>query len=268
MSPGLDFETKLFVKANAAALLEQEFAKPRYRPRTIMLGGVTDIYQPIERGYGITRSLLEVMERWRHPVALITKSQLVIRDIDILSRLAERGLAKAAISVTTLDRRIARVMEPRAAAPHRRIEAIRALASAGVPTTVMVAPIIPGINDSEIEAILEECARAGASAAGYVVLRLPHEIKDLFREWLEQFFPDRAARVMALVREMRGGRDYDPEWGKRQRGEGPYARLIADRVARACRRLGLDKPRLALDCTQFSRPLEAGGQGDLFAAND
>ncbi|MEQ1616863.1 MAG: PA0069 family radical SAM protein [Terricaulis sp.] len=268
LSPGLDFETQLFVKANAAALLEQEFAKSSYRPRTIMLGGVTDIYQPIERGYGITRSILEVMERWRHPVALITKSQLVIRDLDILARLAERGLVKAAISVTTLDRRISRVMEPRAAAPHRRIEAIRALAQAGVPTTVMVAPIVPGITDSEIEAILEECAKAGASSAGYVVLRLPREIKDLFQEWLSQHFPDRAGRVMALVRSMRNGADYDPEWGKRQRGEGPYAKLIADRFARACRRLGLDKPRLALDHTQFVRPIGTGGQPDLFAAND
>lgn len=266
LSPGIDFETKLFVKANAAELLEREFAKPSYRPRTIMMGGVTDIYQPIERGYGVTRSLLEVMERWRHPVALITKSQLVIRDIDILARLAERGLAKAAISVTTLDRRIARVMEPRAAAPHRRIETIRMLADAGVPTTVMVAPIVPAINDREIEAILEECAKAGASAAGYVVLRLPLEIKDLFREWLGQHFPDRAARVMTLVRQMRNGRDYDPEWGKRQKGEGPYAQLIADRFAKAIKRLGLDKPRLALDHTQFRRPLQAGGQGDLFAA--
>jgi len=265
LSPGLDFETKLFVKANAAELLEQEFAKPNYRPRTIMLGGVTDIYQPIERGYGVTRAILETMERWRHPVALITKSQLVIRDLDILARLAERGLAKAAVSVTTLDRRIARVMEPRAAAPHRRIEAIRMLSEAGVPTTAMVAPIVPAINDREIEAILEECAKAGASAAGYVVLRLPREIKDLFREWLEQFFPDRAGRVMALVRQMRGGRDYDPEWSTRQKGEGPYAKLIADRFAAACRRLGLDQPRLPLDHTQFRRPIEAGGQQDLFA---
>jgi len=268
LSPGIDFETKLFVKANAAELLQREFSKPSYRPRTIMMGGVTDIYQPIERGYGVTRSLLEVMERWRHPVALITKSQLVIRDIDILARLAERGLAKAAISVTTLDRRISRVMEPRAAAPHRRIEAIRMLADAGVPTTVMVAPIVPAINDREIEAILEECAKAGASSAGYVVLRLPLEIKDLFREWLAQHFPDRQTRVMTLVRQMRGGRDYDPEWGKRQKGEGPYAQLIADRFGKAIRRLGLDKPRLALDHTQFRRPLEAGGQTDLFAAQE
>jgi DNA repair photolyase len=266
LSPGLDFETKLFAKTNAAELLEREFAKPGYRPKTIMLGGVTDIYQPIERSYRLTRAVLETMERWRHPVSLITKSQLVIRDTDILARLAERNLVKAAISVTTLDRRIARVMEPRAAAPHRRIEAIRILAGAGVPTTVMVAPVIPAINDREIENILEEAAKAGATAAGYVVLRLPLEIKDLFREWLNRHFPDRATRVMALVRQMRGGRDYDPEWGKRQLGEGPYARLIADRFARALRRLGLDKPRLELDHSQFRPPLEAGGQPDLFAA--
>ncbi|MBY0563478.1 MAG: PA0069 family radical SAM protein [Hyphomonadaceae bacterium] len=265
LSPGLDFETRLFAKTNAAALLEDAFAKPGYTPKTIMLGGVTDIYQPTERSHKITRALLDVMERWRHPVALITKSQLILRDIDILARLAERGLAKAAISVTTLDRRIARVMEPRAAAPHRRIEAIRALADAGVPTTVMVAPIVPAINDAEIEAILEECAKAGAGAAGYVVLRLPHEIKDLFREWLHAHFPDRAARVMALVRAMRGGRDYDPQWSKRQKGTGVYAQLIADRFATACRRLNLNKPRLPLDCTQFRNPNSA--QGDLFAAS-
>jgi len=265
LSPGLDFETKLFVKANAAELLEKEFSKPSYRPRTIMLGGVTDIYQPIERGYGVTRSILQVMQRWRHPAALITKSQLVMRDLDILGPMAERGLAKAAISVTTMERRIARVMEPRAAAPHRRIEALRALAEAGVPATVMVAPIIPGINDSEIEAILEEASRAGATGAGYVVLRLPLEIKELFRDWLQRYFPDRAVRVMNIVREMRGGRDYDPEWGKRQKGEGPYAKLISARFATACRRLGLDKPRLALDHTQFRRPIEANDQQDLFA---
>ncbi len=266
LSPGLDFETKLFVKANAVELLEAEFAKPRYRPKTIMLGGVTDIYQPIERGYGITRGILETMERWRHPVSLITKSQLIIRDIDVLARLAERGLAKAAISVTTLERRIARVMEPRAAAPHRRIEAIRMLAEAGVPVTVMVAPIVPAINDSEIEAILEEAAKAGATSAGYVVLRMPHEIKDLFREWLATHFPDRATRVISIVRQMRGGRDYDPEWTTRQKGDGPYAKLIAARFAAACRRFGLDKPRLPLDTMQFRRPLEAGGQADLFSA--
>jgi DNA repair photolyase len=265
LSPGLDFETKLFVKANAAELLEAEFSKPSYRPKTIMLGGVTDIYQPIERGYGVTRALLEVMEHWRHPMALITKSQLVIRDVDILARLAERNLARAAVSITTLDRRIARVMEPRAATPERRLETVRVLSEARVPTTVMMAPIVPAITDNEIEAVLQACAEAGASAAGYVVLRLPLEIKDLFKEWLAEHFPDRAARVMSLVRSMRNGRDYDPEWGKRQRGEGPYAKLIADRFAAARRRFGLDGPSLPLDTSQFRRPLEAGGQQDLFA---
>ena len=265
LSPGLDFETKLFVKANAAELLAAEFSKASYKPKTIMLGGVTDIYQPIERGYGVTRALLEVMERWRHPVALITKSQLVMRDIDILARLAERGLARAAVSITTLDRHIARVMEPRAATPQRRLEAVRMLTQAGVPTTVMMAPIVPAITDNEIEAVLQACAEAGASAAGYVVLRLPLEIKDLFREWLAEHFPDRAARVMSLVRSMRNGRDYDPEWGKRQKGEGPYAKLIADRFVAARRRFGLDKPSLPLDHTQFRRPLITGGQQDLFA---
>ncbi|MES1156826.1 MAG: PA0069 family radical SAM protein [Alphaproteobacteria bacterium] len=264
LSPGIDFETRLFVKANAAALLEQEFSKPTYRPRTIVMGGVTDIYQPIERGYGVTRSLLEVMLKWKHPVGMITKSQLVMRDIDLLSQLAERGLAKVAISVTTLDRKLARVMEPRAATPHRRLEAIRALTEAGVPTTVMTAPIIPAINDSEIEAILEAATQAGAREAGYVVLRLPLEIKDLFQEWLAKHFPDRAARVMKLVRSMRNGRDYDSEWGKRQTGEGPYAKLIAARFTAACRRLGLNSERRVLDHTQFSRPIGAGDQQDLF----
>jgi len=264
LSPGLDFETRLFVKTNAAALLEAELAKPSYQPKTIVLGGVTDIYQPIEREYRITRSLLEVMERYGHPVSLITKSQLVMRDIDILSRLAARNLAKAAISVTTLDRRVARVMEPRAATPHRRIEAIRALSEAGVPTTVMVAPIVPAINDREIEAVLEQCAKAGASGAGYVMLRLPREIKDLFREWLAQVFPDRAARVLALVRQMHGGRDYDPAWSVRQRGRGAYAKLIADRFAAARRRFGLDNPSLPLDVSQFKKPVAPSGQQDLF----
>jgi DNA repair photolyase len=268
LSPGVDFETKLFAKTNAAEVLEQEFSKPNYRPRTIMLGGVTDIYQPIERGYALTRAILEVMQRWRHPVALITKSQLVMRDLDILGPMAAQGLAKAAISITTLERRVARVMEPRAAAPHRRIEAIRALAEAGVPVTVMAAPIIPAINDSEIEAILEAAADAGATGAGYVVLRLPLEIKDLFRDWLERYFPDRAVRVMNIVRAMRGGRDYDPEWGKRQTGDGVYAKLIAARFAAARRRFGLDKAHAPLDHTQFRRPLEPGGQPDLFADAD
>ena len=260
----MDFETKLFVKANAAELLEEEFSKPSYKPKTIMLGGVTDIYQPIERGYGVTRALLEVMEKWRHPVALITKSQLVVRDIDILARLAERGLAKAAISVTTLERRIARVMEPRAAAPHRRVETIRMLAQAGIPTTVMVAPIVPAINDREIEAILEECAKAGATSAGYVVLTAAAGDQGSLSRMAEQAFPGSQDAGDDVVRADAQRVGLRSRWGKRQKGEGPYAQLIADRFAKASRRLGLDKPRLPLDHTQFRRPLETNGQQDLF----
>ena len=264
LSPGLDFETKLFFKQDAPALLEREFAKASYRPRTIMLGGVTDIYQPIERTYRITRALLEVMAHWRHPAAMITKSQLIMRDIDVIAPMAERNLAKAAISITTLDRRIARKMEPRAAAPHRRLEAVRALSNAGVPVAVMVAPIIPALNDNEIETILAAAADAGAREAGYVLLRMPLEIKELFREWLDAHFPDRAAKVIAQVRDMRGGRDYDPEWSQRQRGKGPLAELIAQRFAQACRRYGLNGARAVLDHTQFQRPGGQNGQGELF----
>ncbi len=264
LSPGLDFETKLFVKADAAALLEKELAKPSYRARTIVLGGVTDPYQPIERGYGVTRALLQVLERWRHPVGIVTKSQLVLRDLDILAPMAERGLARVAVSVTTLDPKLARAMEPRAAAPHRRVETIRQLAAAGVPTTIMTAPIIPTLNDAEIEALLEAGAKAGATTAGYVLLRLPHEIKDLFREWLAAHYPDRAQRVIAVLRQMRGGKDYDSSWGLRQRGAGPYARLIADRFKRACARHGLNSARLSLDASQFRPPPRAGAQMQLW----
>jgi DNA repair photolyase len=232
-----------------------------------MMGGVTDIYQPIEREHQITRRLIEVCARWKHPIALITKSQLVMRDIDLLAPMAAQNLAKVAISLTTLDRRIARVMEPRAAAPHRRLEAIRALTSAGVPVTVMTAPIVPAINDSEIEKLLEEAHKAGAREAGYVILRLPLEIKDLFREWLADRFPDRAAKVMSLVRQMRGGLDYDPGWGARQKGTGPYAQLIAHRFQSACRRLGLNTLRFELDSSQFRRPPKTGDQQDLFAVS-
>ena len=233
-----------------------------------MLGGVTDIYQPIERGYGITRGILEVMERWRHPVSLITKSQLVIRDIDILARLAERGLAKAAISVTTLERRIARVMEPRAAAPHRRIEAIRMLAEAGVPMTVMVAPIVPAINDSEIEAILEECAKAGASAAGYVVLRLPLEIKDLFREWLQH-----ALSRSRHARDDAGAPDAQRARLRSRMGQAPEGRGALRQAHRRPFRGGVPpvwpgQASLPLDHTHSAGRLELDGQPDLFADDD
>ncbi len=263
LSPGLDFETKLFVKADAAALLEKELGKPGYRPRTIVIGGVTDPYQPIERGFGVTRSILEVLLRWRHPVGLITKSQLVLRDLDLLAPMAEMKLAKVAVSVTTLDKALARKMEPRAAAPHRRIEVIRDLAAAGVPVTMMTAPIAPGLNDAEIETLLAAGAEAGAAEAGYVLLRLPLEIKQLFLEWLEAHYPDRAEKVMSLVRQTRDGREYDSTWGLRQRGTGPYAQLIAKRFNRACARLGLNVKRTVLTPALFRRPLGGGEQLSL-----
>ena len=262
-SAGLDFETKLYAKVNGAELLERELARPKYTPKVIALGAVTDPYQPIERQYGLTRSLLEVFDRTSHPVGIVTKSAGVVRDIDILSRLASRGLVKVAISVTTLDATLARNMEPRAATPPKRIEAIRRLAEAGIPVTVMVAPIIPALNDAEIEAILETAREAGAREAGYVLLRLPLELKDLFREWLQTDYPDRAARVISLLRSMHGGQDYVATFGQRQRGTGPYAALIGARFKLALRRLGLNQRTLKLRTDQFRPPVAAGGQLSL-----
>ncbi len=260
LSPGLDFETKLSAKTNAAELLEAELANPRYVVKTIALGTNTDPYQPIERQYRITRSVLEVLERTRHPVGIVTKSALVMRDIDILARMAAEGLAKVAISLTTLDPTIARKMEPRAAAPERRLEAIRALTAAGIPTAVMVAPIVPAINDSEIERILAAAREAGATEAGYVLLRLPLEIKDLFREWLATEFPDRAKRVITLMRSMRGGKDYDARWFARQKGTGPYAQSIAQRFRLALRLNGLNERRQPIRTDRFVRPARQGEQ--------
>ncbi|HML30153.1 MAG TPA: PA0069 family radical SAM protein, partial [Hyphomicrobium sp.] len=220
-SAGLDFETKLYAKPNAASLLEREFKKPSYKPYTIALGGNTDPYQPLERERRITRSVLEVMAKANHPVGIITKSALVARDIDILAPMAEKNLARVAISITTLDRRVARAMEPRAATPPKRLETVKKLSDAGIPVMVMVAPIIPGLTDHEIEPILEAARQAGAHDAGYVLLRLPLEIKDLFREWLAEVFPNRADRVISLLRSMHGGRDYTPDFGIRQVGRGP-----------------------------------------------
>ncbi len=253
LSPGLDFESRILVKPRAAELLEAELSAPGYTPRPIALGTNTDPYQPLERDHRITRQILEVLSRRNHPVAIVTKSDLITRDLDILGPMAERGLAKAAISITTLDRDLARAMEPRAATPEKRLQAIRALSRAGVPSAVMTAPLIPALNDAEMETILERAREAGASAAGYVVLRLPLEIKDLFRDWLEAHAPDKAAHVMALVRAMRGGRDYDAAWGTRMKGAGPYARLLAQRFRVAARRLGLNAQRMPLDATQFLR---------------
>ena len=259
-SAGLDFETKLYAKPGAAALLERELAHPRYRVSPIALGTNTDPYQPIERERRITRGVLEVLERARHPVTIVTKSALVVRDVDVLARMAELQLAKVFLSVTTLDRHVARRMEPRAATPGRRLEAIRQLSAAGVPTGVMVAPIVPALTDWEIERILKAAHTAGAREAGYVLLRLPLEIKELFREWLASEFPNRAAHVINLIRSMHGGRDYTAEFGVRQRGAGPYAEQIAQRFRLASERLGLGERRLPLRTDLFSPPATAGAQ--------
>jgi DNA repair photolyase len=265
LSPGLDFESQLFFKPEAAKLLEKELSSPRYKPEFIHIGGNTDPYQPIERTTRLTRSVLEVLERFGHPFTIITKSALILRDLDILGAMGRRNLCRVAISVTSLDRKLARSMEPRAATPERRIGAIKALAGAGVPVTVMFAPAIPGLNDHEMEGVLERAVEAGASGAGYVALRLPLEIKDLFGEWLETDHPDRAARVMSLVRQMRGGAAYDAEWGKRMTGEGPIAQLMSRRFQAAKRRLGLDARFGELDLSQFKVPPKAGDQRDLFS---
>lgn len=258
-SAGLDFETKLTAKVNAAEALDRELTRPGYKAATIMLGSNTDAYQPIERERKITRGLLEILDKYSHPVALVTKSALILRDVDILSRLASRGLVKVAISITTLDHRIARKMEPRASTPARRIEAIKQLSGARVPVAVMAAPLIPALNDSELESILETAAAAGASEAAYVLLRLPWEISSLFQEWLSEKFPDRANRVMSLVRSMRGGKDYVSCFGERQRGSGPYADQIAARFQLALKRNGLNQRHLKLRTDLF----KAGGGTQL-----
>ncbi|MDO1560347.1 PA0069 family radical SAM protein [Brevundimonas sp. 2R-24] len=265
LSPGLDFETRLFFKADAPRLLQKELSRKGYRPERIHIGGVTDPYQPIERKLKITRQVLEVLERFNHPFSIITKSDLVTRDVDIIGRMAARDLAGTYISVTTLDRSLARAMEPRAATPARRIAAIRALAEAGVPVGVGFAPVIPGLNDHELEAVLEAAAEAGARSAMYVTLRLPLEIKDLFQEWLAEARPDRAARVMSLIRQSRGGKDYDAQWGSRMKGTGPVADLVGARFAAACKRLGLNREPRTVDLTQFRVPGAFSAQMDLFA---
>jgi len=264
LSAGLDFESKLFFKPEAAALLEKELSAASYRPRTIAIGTNTDPYQPIERQHRMMRDILEVLERFNHPVGIVTKSALVLRDIDILQRMAERGLAKVALSVTTLDRRLARAMEPRAATPTRRLEAIRGLAEAGIPVGVLTAPIIPALNDSEIERILDAAAAAGATEAGYVLLRLPLEVSELFREWLLRHYPDRYRHVLSVLRSMRGGKDYDATFGKRQKGEGPYAWQIGRRFEIATKRLGLNRRNLKLRTDLFSPPAKAESQLSLF----
>jgi DNA repair photolyase len=264
LSPGLDFESKLFVKPDAPALLEKELSAPGYVPKTMAIGTNTDPYQPIERKYQVMRGILEVLERAGHPVGIVTKSALILRDLDILARMAERNLAKVAISVTTLDAKLARTMEPRAATPSRRLEALRQLSAAGVPTSVMVAPVIPAINDPDIERILDAASMAGVTGAGYVLLRLPLEVRDLFVEWLRANYPDREKHVMKLIRDMRGGKDYDSTYGQRMTGAGPYAWMIGRRFENACERLGLNKHKRPLTTEHFRPPNPRAEQLSLF----
>jgi DNA repair photolyase len=264
LSPGLDFETRIFSKPDAARLLEQELSAKKYVCKRIHIGGDTDPYQPDEKKLQLTRSILEVVARFKQPVSVITKSNLITRDLDILGPMAAEKLASVFVSITTLDRGLARAMEPRAATPAKRLEAVSRLAEAGVPVGVGFAPVIPGLNDHELESILEAAAKAGATTAMYVTLRLPLEIKDLFKEWLADVRPDRAARVMSLVRQTRGGKDYDADWAQRMKGTGPVAELIQARFKAAVKRYGLDGPRHELDVTRFQAPRSAQAQLDLF----
>jgi DNA repair photolyase len=265
LSPGLDFETRLFAKVNAAEVLREELARPKYRCELIALGANTDPYQPIERRYRITRSVIEVLHECHHPLGIVTKNAMVERDIDLLAPMAGRNLVEVFVSINNLDNDIARRLEPRCSAPGRRLEAIRRLTAAGIPVGVLVAPTIAFLTDDQIERVLEAAREAGASRASYVLLRLPYEIKDLFRAWLEHHYPLKAAHVMSRVQAMRGGRDNDPDFGSRMRGTGEFAELLATRFRLACRRLGFDRDdRYAgLDTTQF-RPPDRGGQLALF----
>jgi DNA repair photolyase len=267
LSPGLDFETRIIAKVNAAARLREAFAARGYVPKLLNIGSATDAYQPIERKLRITRAVIEVLAECAHPFSLVSKSSGIERDLDLIAPMARRGLAAVYVSVTSLDPALSRILEPRAASPQRRLQTIAALAKAGVPVGVSVSPIIPFINEPELERILQAAAAAGATSAFSIVLRLPWEVNPLFRQWLEQHFPDRAARVMARVREMRGGRDYDARFGARMQGEGVWAQLLRQRFEKAAARLGLNRERVELDLTQFVRPLKprADGQQDLFA---
>ncbi len=263
LSPGLDFETRLFAKTNAGQALERELAEPGYKVRTIAIGTNTDPYQPVERRYRIMRRILEVLSAANHPVGIVTKSALVLRDLDLLKSMATRGLVKVALSVTTLDRKLARAMEPRASTPDKRLETLQLLVDAGVPSSVMVAPVIPGLTDMEMERILERASSIGVNNAGYVLLRLPLEIGDLFTEWLKANCPDRANRVLSLMRSTRGGKLYDAKWGERMVGDGPYAWMIGRRFEVAAERLGLNKSSVELRTDLFTPPALPGQQLSL-----
>jgi DNA repair photolyase len=265
----LDFETKLFAKTNAAELLKAELAKPGYKPTPIAIGANTDCYQPIERKYGITRQIIEVLAACEHPFHLVTKSALVERDLDLIAPMAKKNLAKVFVSIGTLDRQLARNLEPRAASPQRRLDVLKALSESGVPCGVMVAALIPALNDKNLEHVLEAAAAAGATEAGYVLMRLPNELKDLFKEWLAAHYPQRAEHVISIVRQIRGGRDNDPRFGTRMSGTGNFAELIEKRFDIACRRFGLNghgagRKITELDCSRFRPPPPPSGQMALF----
>ena len=268
LSPGIDFETRLYAKPDAARLLREELAKPGYRCDPIALGSNTDPYQPIEREWKVTRAILEVLVEHEHPFTIVTKSALVERDIDLIAPMARKRMARVYLSITTLDRELARRLEPRATAPQRRLQAVRTLADAGIPVGVMVAPLIPQLNDRDLEAILEAAAEHGARSAGWTLLRLPHEVAPLFRAWLDTHYPLRAAHVMSLVQQMRGGRDYDATFGARMRGSGTFAELLEKRFAIACKRLRLNHGRrdhAGLDTSRFRAPvMDDGRQARLF----
>jgi len=264
LSPGLDFETRLIARPEAPQVLARELAARRYSPRVIAIGTNTDPYQPIERDYGIMRRILSVLQDHLHPVGVVTKGTLIERDLDILGAMGQQRLARVGISLTTLDPEVSRRMEPRVPAPARRLRTIERLAKAGCPVRVMVSPVVPGLTDHEIEAILQAAKDAGAVAASWIMLRLPHEVSPLFRDWLAEQYPDRAAKVMNRVRDAHGGRDYDPEWGKRMRGEGVYAKMIARRFQVAASRLGLDRELPALRTDLFRVPPRPGDQLSLF----
>ncbi|HSR66779.1 MAG TPA: PA0069 family radical SAM protein [Acidobacteriota bacterium] len=264
LSPGLDFETRIFAKPEAPERLREELRKPGYRCKVMALGSNTDPYQPAEAKLEITRGIIEVLGEFRNPVSIVTKSNMVLRDLDLLVPMARRGLASVYISVTSLDHKLARVMEPRAATPQRRLQTIKALAEAGVPVAVLASPIIPCLNDEDLEGILEAAAEAGAERANYLLVRLPHEVKELFLEWLQNHFPDRASKVLNKLLDLRGGRLNDPRFGSRMRGEGRYAELLKRRFEIASRRLGLNRERSSLDTTLFRVPLKPGDQRPLF----
>lgn len=264
LSAGLDFETRLFAKPNAAKLLRKQLAAPDYEVKSLAMGTNTDPYQPIEKQWRVTREILEVLEETNHPVGIVTKSALVTRDIDILARMAAKGLARVAVSVTSLDRKLSRAMEPRAATPGLRLDTIRQLSEAGIPTSVMVAPVIPALTDHEMERILDAAKANGALDAGYILLRLPHEVSALFKEWLLRHYPDRYTHVLSLMRSMRGGKDYQAQWGTRMRGSGPYAWQLSRRFDIASRRVGLRAMRMSLRTDLFQPPVLAGAQLSLF----